>query len=138
MKTYYIPKHFEASWVNAHSICKDFGLEMATFETLNEYNAVRELCKANSDKFTDYVHVGGMTITGNSTDDWYWLTGQKISFNLTWTDGEPSFRDKNEFCLSLVKGNFLFNDIRCSGVNKKFICQKSHSCTCNDDSINSI
>lgn len=107
-------------------------MELASIETLDELTAVRKMCMAaDADEFSNYVFVGGMSINKNETnEDWYWLTGEKVSYPVPWTQGEPNFGSNDEFCLSLYKKDFLYNDVACSGLDKKFICQKRHPCAC--------
>lgn len=96
-------------------------MEIATFETLEEFKAVQNMCK---DLPADFIHIGGMTLTGKSNDDWYWVTnGAKINYTMEWKAGEPNFISNNEYCLSIGGNNHQFNDITCITYEKKFICQ---------------
>lgn len=71
----------------------------------------------------EFLHVGGMTVAGMSTDAWYWVTsGEKISYNIKWKPGEPNFLNM-EYCLSIGNSEYLYNDIDCYMNSKKFICQ---------------
>ena len=124
-KIYYVPRHFGATWINARNICINYGLDIATFETLDELNAVREMCKTNLSKMKGYIYIGGMATNARSTEDWYWVTtGEKINFTMKWIEGEPNFSGP-EFCLSMGRSEYLFNDIHCESYSNKFICDKT-------------
>lgn len=127
-KTFYASRHFQVDWVIARGICREYGLEIATLETLDEMQTVSKICKKLSFHLTEYVHVGGMTLTGNSTFNWYWvITGKRIEYEMQWSDGEPNFYSRRQFCLALGGKNYLFDDIHCnSGIQRKFLCQKNY------------
>ncbi|XP_037025085.1 C-type lectin domain family 4 member A-like [Bradysia coprophila] len=124
-KTYWVPRHFKAQWQYARPICHAYGFDIVSLETLEEYEAVAEMCEKERDLFGSFVHVGGVAISKRSKTDWYWVSSrQTVSYNMTWQDGQPD--NDNEWCLSLQKdGQFKFNDISCYGSwEEKFICQK--------------
>lgn len=124
-KIYYVPRHFGATWVNARNICMNYGLDIATFKTLDEFNAVRDMCKENSSIMTGFIYIGGMTTSARSIDDWFWVTtGEKINFTMKWKEGEPNFAGL-EYCLSIGSSDYLFNDIHCDSYSNKFICDKT-------------
>lgn len=80
----------------------------------------------NRDLFVSFVHIGGMAKTGRSKTDWYWVnSNSKVSYNMTWHNGQPDFSGDDEWCLSLGKGGqFRINDITCyGGWKEKFICE---------------
>lgn len=107
-KTFYASRHFQVDWVIARGICREYGLEIATLETLDEMQTVSKICKKISFHLTEYVHVGGMTLTGNSTFNWYWvITGKRIEYEMQWSDGEPNFYSRRQFCLALGGKNYI-------------------------------
>lgn len=133
MKTFYIPRYSRLSWIDSLSKCKDFGLELATFESLDEFQTMKKLCSNNTLNYTTFIHVGGATLNGGSQTDWYWITtGEKIAYKMPWLKGEPNNYKKIELCLSIGLSEFNFNDIDCMVHDKMmFMCQKI-------DKLNSI
>ena len=125
-------RYTTADWFGAKALCKSFGLELATFETLTEAETFIQVAKENQFIKTN-VHphflVDGMTLTPNSTTDWYWTkTGEKIPFPLPWREGEPNFAfDGTEYCISVflqAPDNLGFNDVRCQIEERPYICQR--------------
>ncbi|KAG5675478.1 hypothetical protein PVAND_005379 [Polypedilum vanderplanki] len=131
-KTFFSPRYFISNWINARIICQNYGLELATFSTLEEFNAVPEMFYefVNSLITPSNIYVNGMTLTPKSSDDWYWVNPQqKIGWSLPWCSGEPNnFEDKGEWCLSVSRnsdGTLCFNDMPCSVIESSFLCQKT-------------
>jgi hypothetical protein len=103
-------------------------MQLASFETNDEYNAVRNLCRYNSGSFTDWIYVDGMTTTPGSKYDWYLSSGEKINFSLPWPNTDPNGSVANqEACLVLLKNkDYVFGDLHCSShYPKKFICEEA-------------
>ncbi|KAG5681266.1 hypothetical protein PVAND_010717 [Polypedilum vanderplanki] len=125
-KTFFIPRHFRTSWVNSRSICKSYGFDIASFETLQEANAVMSFCKNHSDSLDYWTYVGGISLKARSTKNWYWVnSGRKISFEIPFARNAPDFAGSDEWCLALgPKATFDFNDVNCNGYEFKFICQR--------------
>jgi len=132
-KTYYLSRLFQATWVDAKTICKAFDLELATFETSDEASNFinRESVKNFFDGFDDhFVFVDGVGLTPKSLTDWYWTnSGEKIPYSMQWNAGEPNYHQNYEYCLSIGKisknEKIGFNDYRCWEYPKHFICQKT-------------
>lgn len=122
---YWVPRHFEVEWVYARPLCKAYGFDILTLETLEEMQRVVNMCSENEDMFGAYTHIGGMTSVGRSRTNWYWVTtNQKISYNMPWHNGQPEFKDNIEWCLTLTKSSGKYNDIPCYGSwAEAFICQ---------------
>lgn len=130
VKSYWVPRYFKAQWQLTRSICKSYGLDIVSLDTLEEMEAVSKMCEENRDLFGWFVHIGGMAKTGRSQTDWYWVnSNSKVSYNMTWQNGQPDFSGENEWCLSLHKDSkFKFNDITCYGSwEEKFICENFES-----------
>lgn len=92
--------------------------------------AVSRMCGRYPQLFGEYTHIGGVTNSGRSQTEWYWVgTNKKVSYNMIWKPGQPDFAGNNEWCLTLAKNSqFQFNDINCyGGWQEKFICQKIES-----------
>jgi len=133
-KTYYLSKLFQATWVDAKTICKAFDLELATFETSDEASNFinRESVKNFFDGFDNshFVFVDGIVLTPRSHTDWYWTnSGEKIPYNMQWIAGEPNYQGNSEYCLSIGKNykteKIGFNDDKCWYSPTHFICQKT-------------
>lgn len=105
-------------------------MKLASFDTAEEYESVRQMMITNSDKFSDWTHIDGITTEGRSTDQWYWSqTGEKIKFNMTWRAAQPDFSHNRQWCLSLGPKSakqFYFDDIDCFHHHEeKFLCEKN-------------
>jgi hypothetical protein len=129
-KVYYISKFFKSSWAEAKAVCQAFNLELATFETLTEYQNFQKLLEKTNPfpSSVDMVHVDGMTTKPGSTSDWYWTnSGVKIPYCLQWNPGQPDNANGDEACLTIRKSNgkYAYNDYFCSGGLTYFICQKT-------------
>ncbi|KAG5680465.1 hypothetical protein PVAND_009973 [Polypedilum vanderplanki] len=129
-KNYYVPRYFKASWINAGLICNFYGMKFAQFDVAEEFESVRQMLKKYSDILTEWTHIDGITLTGKSTNDWYWShIERKIRFPLRWKSGQPNFYKSKQWCLSLgskTDKDFYFNDIECSGTAEhKFLCQNT-------------
>lgn len=116
----------KATWTNTRSVCKSYGLDIATFDTLDEFNYVSDMCKRNKDRLTNWVHVGGATTTPGTPHNWFWVTtGEKIAYDMPWNAGNPN--SVNQVCLSIGDANYRYDDIDChSRHEEKFICQTAY------------
>lgn len=92
---------------------------------------VREMLKTQRDLFTEWTHIGGMTLNGgsNKNTDWYWVEKQQqIAYKMEWAPYEPNHYNGLQWCLSLgpkTNSIFSFDDINCQGQHEeKFLCQK--------------
>ncbi|CAG9809169.1 unnamed protein product [Chironomus riparius] len=133
-KSYYVSKSFKANWDVAKAICRSFDLELATFETLEEFQNFEKILESTN-PFSDIAHVDGITTKLGSFSDWYWTnSGAKIPYSLLWNPTQPdNGKGSEEACLSLQKfqGKYGFNDYFCSKQATVFICQKTqlfHGC----------
>lgn len=117
-----------ANWGNARSICKAYGMDIASLETYDEFSEVKYALpdKRNSYSFTDYIHIGGATSLAKTKSEWYWVTsGNKVSYTMPFSDGEPNNAGSIEYCLALgPPSKYYFDDIYCYNYDANFICQK--------------
>lgn len=107
-------------------ICKAYGFDIATFDTLEEMDAVRNMCEQNPYMFGYSTHIGGMASVQKSTTDWYWVTNnQKIAYTMPWQNGQPENYLGRGWCLNLMTDRgFRYSDFDCNSVRgAKFICQ---------------
>lgn len=144
-KYFYAPRNFKSDWMQAQGVCKNYGMELATFETKEEMKAVTSMCKKYKSLY-DGVHIGGMAIASKLEFYWYWVnSGNRISYDTSvnaeelktteikyqeadddhsWTTEAP--HHPQEFCLALKTENFTFSDVPCYGGQElPFMCQKS-------------
>lgn len=112
--------------MNARGVCKAYGFDIVSFETLHEAIAVRNFCKKYSDSLDYWTYVGGISLKARSATNWYWVnSGKKVSFEIPFGNGLPDFAGSDEWCLALGPQKiFAFNDVSCSGYEFKFICQR--------------
>ena len=132
-KNYYVPRYFKSQWVHTRSICKAYDMDVLELETLDESNKFRAMCKENYQWFDEHTHIGAITLTGRSLDQWYWVSsGRQIDYLMHFIPGQPDNSMGNELCLALWRdssNNFLFNDIFCQKQpyddrDFKFVCEK--------------
>jgi hypothetical protein len=128
-KQFFIPRHYKVASAHVKSICLAHNLDIASLDTLNEFNFVSSQCKRQQNLVGDYVHIDGIAMSPKSAKDWYWTnSGMRISYEMPWAPKKLDFTQQLEWCLSLgPTGVYKFNDIRCNGENgeeRSFICQK--------------
>lgn len=113
-----------ADWYQGKIICKSFGLELVSLETLTEAEYFYNLCH-NNDVTVGWIFIDGMTLTPKSSTDWYWTnSGKKISYPIPWFPGQPDNYNEDEQCLTISHTNFLFNDQVCQNYPSLFVCQR--------------
>jgi hypothetical protein len=121
------------SWAEAISYCKAFDMELLSFQSLREIEAVAAMQSKFSSWLPHGSYVSGMTDESKSKDSWYWVhSGEKIPFTIQWLAEEPNDVDGKEKCLSVYfGGSSAFNDFQCSHNYNvdylSFICQKIES-----------
>jgi len=81
-----VSRYAKDDWFGAKAICKSFGLELATFETLTEAETFLNVAYENDfikSLALKHFYVDGMTLTPHSTTDWYWTrNGKQIAFTI--------------------------------------------------------
>ncbi|XP_070500524.1 macrophage mannose receptor 1-like [Chironomus tepperi] len=131
-KIYYFPRYFKASWIEAKIICKTYNLELASFKTLDEANAVMSMVKHNQHLASiDYLFIflDGIALSQKSTTNWYWTeSGEKIGFSIPWLPGQPDTAGNTEYYLSIGRfnkdGQIGFNDVPAKDFINNFLCQR--------------
>lgn len=123
MKELYVPHHFMAQPIYASLICKSNGFELASMDTSQEYEKLKEILKQNSRFMPDYVVIDGSNL---NNDDWSWINSKnKINYDFLWSNKQPYHESNKKFCLTLgPKFVYQLNHHSCIGSSKKFICQK--------------
>jgi hypothetical protein len=116
----------KSDFAGALSFCKNFGMNLAAFSTLDEYDHFKKtIVQANKGSIQmELFFVGGMKI---GSKNWYWLpNGMDLNYSLNWGPGEPD-NPVREQCLTFyVNKDFMnFNDMLCSTLPIRFLCEKS-------------
>lgn len=126
-KAYYLSSHFKAHWNVALATCHAYGMEMLSLESSDEESSFLTVCTLWRTLFDRFTHIGALTTVEKSRTEWFWVnSGNKISFPISFSSGEPNSEDNNEMCLTMDKrsGLFQYNDITCDGgMTAKFVCQ---------------
>ncbi|CAG9798113.1 unnamed protein product [Chironomus riparius] len=131
-KAYFYPRYISATWIEAKAICQTYGMELASFKTLAEANAVITLVEMNADlKNRDnlWIFINGVALAAQSKTEWYWTdSGQKIDFVIPWLINQPDTNGGTEWFLSIGKHNkeqrTAFNDIPGNNFVGIFLCQR--------------
>jgi len=124
-----VSTHFEATWLEARSICNDYGLRFVTLETEEEADFFLKLCAQNYDLFeSNYNHIGGIQSIRGNASSYHWVeTGYESTFDFKWAPGEPNNGGGKQWCLAVKKERvqFLFDDMFCDAQKSRFVCEKS-------------
>ena len=116
----------QLTWANVRSVCKSFGLDIGSFDTLEELNALIDMAKKQVPTLSGSYHVGGVTLTPKSPNDWFWVTtGEKIEYQLPWASGQPDTFKGVQYCLRIIVPGYTFDDFDCDHASGsiKFVCQ---------------
>jgi hypothetical protein len=127
-KSFFIPRYFRATWVNAALICNLYQMELASLDTSEQMESVRGMLLTHSHLLTEWTHINAMTLTGGSTADWYWVSSEKkVSYNMIFSPNEPNHYQNRQWCMALgpkTNNIFRFDDIDCFQYHEeKFLCQ---------------
>lgn len=126
-KIFYVPRQYKTSSCLVRPVCKAHGFDIASLDTLQEFNVVNLLCQRHMQNLlhNDSVLIDGLAMQKMSKSDWYWTnSGKKINYEMEWAPNQPNFQKQNQWCLSLDNSNYKFNDIKCYDDNHTFMCQK--------------
>lgn len=103
-------------------------MDVVSLETREEMEKFVKLAALNKGLFDDYVHIGGTTTVGKSTNNWYWVnSGNRVQYTLPLLKEGNDFKNNNEWCLTVKTGPdgvLAFNDIDCNGSVYSLVCQK--------------
>lgn len=113
--------------MKAAANCHKSGLQLVSLDTKDEETRFLDIVtKANPSLLTEFLHIGGITLSNGTANDWFWIeSGEKVGYALSWALGDPNMIGI-EHCLALSKkqGKWEMYDISCGSVNSKFICSK--------------
>lgn len=125
-KTFYLPRYMKLTWPAVRSVCKSYGMDIGTFDTLDELNAFISMGRNHVPKLGGSYHVGAVTLTPKSPNDWFWVTtGEKINYQLPWASGQPDTHRGVQYCLRIILPDYTFDDFDCDHVSGSigFLCQ---------------
>lgn len=131
-KSYFIPRFFTADWYEALTICKEYGMKLATAENNEQSDALARMLDPHKADASVGFHVGGLTLAIAYPTEFYWLdSGNRIEYDLHWHTNQPDGNTVGtlgrERCLGITKFPFMaYNDINCNSYTKdSFVCEKS-------------
>lgn len=127
-KNYYFSSHFTEIWSNARSVCKHYGFDLMSLDTVAEMNNFTTIYSTKKSMFTNWVITGGVESIRNNVSSYVWITtGKPFSFPITWTTGNPDNSGGVEWCLSFDwrPNTVKYNDFNCGGTfPMQFICEQ--------------
>lgn len=126
-KNYYFGQSFVETWTGARSVCKQYGFDLMSLDTLAEKNNFTAIYTTNKALFSKWVMVGAIETTRSNAATFIWVTtGKPISYPIPWTTSNPDNSGGNEWCLSFdwKQVDVQFNDIACSINPGHFICEQ--------------
>jgi hypothetical protein len=127
-KIYYL-SNIKENWVKSATLCHQYGLEFLTLDNKIEYEAFADMVEQlDMNVFDDWNHIGGVTKTGGTRNEWFWMeTGKAIPFDIDFAPNEPNTPNVEQ-CLAISpkfsNGKSFYHDVQCSTWIHKFMCQK--------------
>lgn len=116
-------KFLRSSWMEAHHICKSFGMDLFTPETKYEFNSVKESFEGNA----GFVNIPNSLFIGATrleSEDWYSIvSGESLTYELNFIAGDPE-KEKNCAMLREMEGKFVSVKVSCSLLRTNFLCQE--------------
>jgi hypothetical protein len=107
-------------------------MDLARFETPNEFNFLSKITLSMSKNFQMHTIVDGMTLNTKSPTKWFYSNGKNFTTPIKWHAKQPDNYYGNDRCMDLWKDNseFSYDDIPCigSGFEFKVLCQKEIQC----------
>lgn len=133
-KSLYMSLH-QMDWLSAQLTCKNLGMQLLTPENEEDDKALRKVLNS-----FESVHIGASSMGTDGV--WYAIgTGKVFDYDFDWktvVDKHPKTtayiryddRPTLEPCLRLVRQErskiLRYADIKCTGVEADFICEKIH------------
>ncbi|XP_065366317.1 C-type lectin 37Db-like [Calliphora vicina] len=126
-KYYHFARDEEVSWFKALLTCATMGANLASFHTLDEWQALSDhLIKYYPRKKNWWISASDL----ESEDDFSWYrTGERVAYTV-WSVDQPDNNDGIENCVILWKRNnqFEMNDYDCDKI-AHYICEASKPIT---------
>lgn len=125
LKKYFYSGDIHASWAKAVELCELFEMKLATFKTAEEDKSFREKFSSYFNGRDYFIFIGAKTNRPGSKNDWKWMNGAKINFELSWGENQPNNDGNKENCLCMDEADpLLYHDINC---NEKypFVCEEN-------------
>lgn len=110
-------KFLKVSWIDAHAICRLFGMDMLTSEIFTR----KILNNSEVEKFQSHFFVGETDIGSNGF--WYSFGIEKVHLNRS---DEGNFNNIHHCMIIQQKnGNVQYRKVNCALTKTNFLCQKS-------------
>ncbi|CAG9772222.1 unnamed protein product [Ceutorhynchus assimilis] len=134
----------KVNWFEAHYLCQQYGMELATVESAKEEAEIEELLKpeepdsieseSHKMQHDELLHRPANMVSGYQLQDWaavtylfFFKTGKPVTYH-KFASGQPDNAGGKEECVEIFKYNDMemyWNDLPCDSARskKKFICQ---------------
>lgn len=125
LKKYFYSGDIHASWSKAVELCELFDMKIVTFKKSDEDKNFREKFSSFFDGRAYFIFLGANTTRPGSKNDWKWISGENINFELSWGDNQPNNDENKESCLCMDEADpLLYHDISCS-EKYPFVCEEN-------------
>lgn len=124
VKNYFYSGNVHASWEMAREVCKIFEMQLISFKNPME----EENFRGKFGKFfkgrDSFIFIGANTSTPGSKNNWKWLNGEKLNFDIVWGENQPNNDGNRESCLCFDENDpLLYHDISCK-EKYPFVCEE--------------
>lgn len=121
---YFYSGDIHASWQKAVELCEIFEMQLTIFKDEKEEKNFREKFAKFFNGRDSFIFLGANTTTGGTKNNWQWMNGEKIKFDMQWGEGQPNNDENKEFCLCFDESDpLLYHDISCT-EEYPFVCQE--------------
>ncbi|XP_035999345.1 galactose-specific lectin nattectin isoform X1 [Fundulus heteroclitus] len=112
----------ERGWYEAEKACNGLSGNLASIQTLDEYDFISDLIYSKTGSHTS-TWVGGYKVKKGA---WLWSDGSPFTFS-GWSPGEPNNSGGKENCMQInLRGRKFVNDADCD-IRLSFVCSKEAS-----------
>nr|XP_017025943.1 C-type lectin 37Da-like [Drosophila kikkawai] len=118
---YYIEKVKSLNWFAAFESCRQVDAHLVAFESLEEWNSV--ILHLKNNKIEGIFWTSGTDLANQEEHVWF-TTGQKVTLDSIWNEGEPNNDGGNEHCdvVLSAKDSIGLNDLECE-LKRLYICE---------------
>jgi hypothetical protein len=125
LRKYFYSDDVHASWAKSVELCELFEMKIVTFKNAEEDKKFRESFASFFDGRPYFIFVGANTTRPGSKNDWKWINGEKINFDITWGENQPNNEENKEFCLCMDEADpLVYHDISCT-EKYPFVCEEN-------------
>lgn len=117
-------KFLKTSWIEAHHICKSFGMDLFAPETEYEFNNVKASFEGNVVPFVNISNSFFIGATNLESESWYSIvSGEAFAYDF---NSKPESSENARHCAMLrnVEGKFVSIKVSCSHLRTNFFCQE--------------